>query len=131
MSSDDDVELPTGKELTDRWSNMARAVQSDLWRKVRRGETSQDKHEALLIAAMAKQRLRDWTMRPELVIPAFVGAMWVLSLAIEDFSFSSALVAPLAYSAYLLWMRGAYTRAYRRSMEVLRGEREDGSALGG
>jgi hypothetical protein len=70
---------------------------------------------------MARQRLRDWTMRPELVIPAFVAVLWVLSLVIAEFSLASALMAPIAYSAYLLWMRGAYTRAYRRSMEVLRG----------
>src|SRR5687767_14966178 len=118
--TDDDIELPAGKELTERWAQMARPLQSQLWRKVRRGETSQDRHEALLIAAMARQRLRDWTMRPEIVIPAFVAVLWVLSLVMDDFSFSSALVAPLAYSAYLLWMRGAYSRAYRRSMEVLR-----------
>jgi hypothetical protein len=122
MAKDDDLDLPSGKDLTERWSRTDRAVQGDLWRRVRRGETSNDKHEALLIAAMAKQRLRDWTMRPELAVPAFVGVMFVLSLVIDGFSFSSSLVAPFGYLAYLLWMRGAYTRAYRRSVEVLRSD---------
>lgn len=121
--TDEDIQLPAGKDLTERWKHMSSAVQGELWRKVRKGETSEDEHEALMIGAMAKQRLRDWTMRPEIVIPAFVGFMYVLSLVIDGFSFSSALVAPFGYLAYLLWMRGAYTRAYRRSLEVLRAKR--------
>lgn len=106
--------------MTERWAHMSREVQGELWKKLRKGETSEDEHEALLIGAMAKQRLRDWTMRPEIVLPVFVGFMYVLSLLLPDFSFTSALVAPFGYLAYLLWMRGAYTRALRRSMEVLR-----------
>jgi hypothetical protein len=120
MAKDDDLDLPSGKELTERWANTDRAVQGELWRKIRRGETSKDRHEAFLIAAMAKQRLRDWTMRPEIAVPGFAGVMYVLSLVIEGFSFSSSLIAPFGYLIYLLWMRGTYTRAYRRSVEVLR-----------
>jgi hypothetical protein len=122
MANDADLDLPRGKELTERWQNTDQSVQGQLWRKVRRGETSEDRNEAFLIAAMAKQRLRDWTMRPEFVIPGFVGIMYVLSLVIDGFDFRASLVTPLAYLAYLIWMRGAYTRAYRRSVEVLRGE---------
>ena len=123
--TDDDIQLPSGKDLSERWAHMSRVVQSDLWRKVRKGETSEDEHEALLIGAMAKQRLGDWTMRPEIILPAFVALMYVLSLVIDNFSFSSALVAPFGYLVYLLWMRGAYTRAYRRSIEVLRNKRAE------
>ena len=121
-TTDDDLDLPTGKELNERWKQVSRAVQGEVIRKVRRGETSEDKHEAFLIAAMAKRQLSDWVMRPELILPIFVGIMALLSIVWDDFSFASALTAPLLYAAYMIWMRGNYTRAYRKSVEVLRAD---------
>lgn len=122
MAADEDLEIPTGKELNERWKQLSRGVQGEVIKKARRGETSEDKHEALLIAAMAKRQLSDWVMRPELILPIFVGIMAVLSIVWDDFSFASALTAPLLYAAYMIWMRGNYTRAYRRSVAVLRGD---------
>lgn len=60
-------------------------------------------------------------MRPEIVLPAFVGFFAILSLVMENFSFGSALSAPIAYSLYLFWMRGMYKRAFRRNIDFLEG----------
>ena len=119
MTTPDAVEVPTGKDFTDRWKALPTPMQGELWRKLRKGETSEDEHEALLIAGMAKQRLRDFTMRPELVLPTFIGFFVLLSVLWDEFSLQSAMTAPLLYAAYMLWMRGIYNRAYRRSIERL------------
>lgn len=122
MSEEEEVGLPSGQELKERLSGLSRTTQSELWRKMRRGETSGDPEEARLIAAMARERLNEWTMRPEIIIPAFVGFFLVLSLVWDDFSFTSSLTAPLIYAVYLMWLRSVHHRAFRRSKEVLRGE---------
>lgn len=119
MPPEPHLDLPAGKELTARWVQLSRPVQGELWRKLRRGDTSEEPHEAFLIAAMARQRLHDWTMRPEIVLPVFLAVLFLMSLVIDGFSFASSLPAPLVYAAYMFWMRGTYTRSYRRSAEVL------------
>jgi hypothetical protein len=115
-------ELPTGKDLTRRWGELSRIEQGELFRRIRRAEPGRDEHDAILIAAMAQHRLKGWTMRPEVVLPLFVAFFAVLSLVRDDFSFSSALSAPLIYALYLFWMRSVYKRAYRHNMAFLRGE---------
>lgn len=114
-------DLPSGKELKARWADLSRPAQGALWRKIRTGETSEDRNDAFLIAAMAKQRLRDWTMRPEIILPIFLAFLFLLSLVMENFSFESSLSTPVVYALYMLWMRSRYKRAYRRSMETLTG----------
>jgi hypothetical protein len=113
--------LPTGRELSRQWSELSRPVQSELFRRIRRAEPGRDAHEATLIAAMARQRLRSWTMRPEIILPAFVGFFALLSLVVDNFSFESALSAPIAYALYLFWMRSMYKRAYRHNIDFLEG----------
>jgi hypothetical protein len=93
-----------------------------MFRKIRRAEPGRDEGEATLIAAMAQHRLRGWTMRPEIVLPAFVAFFAVLSLVLDNFSFSSALSAPIVYALYLAWMRSVYKKAYRRNMDFLEGK---------
>jgi drug/metabolite transporter (DMT)-like permease len=93
-----------------------------MFRKIRRAEPGRDEEEATLIAAMARHRLRGWTMRPEIILPAFVAFFGILSLVMENFSFESALSAPLVYAIYLVWMRGVYKRAYRNNIEFLEGK---------
>lgn len=100
----------------------SRIVQGEMFRKMRRAEPGRDADEATLIAAMAQHRLRGWTMRPEIVLPAFVAFFAVLSLVLDNFSFSSALSAPLVYALYLAYMRSTYKRAYRKNIDFLEGK---------
>ena len=122
MTSEGPITLPEGRELNRLWKEQSRVVQGEMFRKIRRAEPGRDEEEALLIAAMSQHRLRGWTMRLEIAVPAFIAFFAVLSLVIENFSFSSALSAPIIYGLYVAWMRGVYKKAYRRNMEVLEGK---------
>ena len=120
MNEGSEIELPSGKDLADRWKAMSAPAQGEISRKIRKGETSDNRDEAVLIAALTKERLNGWTLRPEIVLPAFVALFFVLSLVLENFSFASSLTAPVIYAGYLVVMRTVYSRAYNRSMETLR-----------
>ena len=121
MTTESPIALPEGRELSRRWRAESRIVQGEMFRKIRRAEPGRDRDEAVLVAAMARHRLRGWTMRPEIVLPAFLAFFGIMSLVVEDFSFSSALSAPIVYALYMFWMRGIYKRAYRRNIDYLEG----------
>lgn len=120
MEQGSEVELPSGADLAERWKAMSAPAQGEISRQIRKGETSENRDEAALIAALTKQRLNGWTLRPEIVLPAFIGLFFILSLVIENFSFTSSLTAPVIYAGYLIVMRKVYSRSYDKSMEVLR-----------